>query len=91
MTSRGCRRSTATNPSARALSANPTEFFHIDIAEVQTVEGQLYLFVAIDRSGMFAIAQFVETVDKNTASEFLQRVVEEVPYQIHTILTANDI
>jgi hypothetical protein len=29
-------------------------YFHIDIAEVQTVEGKLYLFVAIDPASKFA-------------------------------------
>jgi hypothetical protein len=29
---------------------NPIGYFHIDIAEVQTAEGKLYLYVAIDRT-----------------------------------------
>ncbi len=33
-------------------------FFHIDIAEVQTVEGELYLFVGIDRTSKYALACF---------------------------------
>lgn len=32
----------------------PMGYFHIDIAEVQTVEGKLYLFVAIDPASKFA-------------------------------------
>jgi hypothetical protein len=35
-------------------------FFHIDIAEVRTAEGKLYLFVAIDRTSKFAFARLVE-------------------------------
>ena len=31
-------------------------YFHIDIAEVRTEEGKLYLFVAIDRTSKFAFA-----------------------------------
>lgn len=34
-------------------------FFHIDMAEVQTAEGKLYLFVAIDRTSKFAFARLV--------------------------------
>ncbi len=30
----------------------PIGYFHIDIAEVRTEEGKLYLFVAIDRIGL---------------------------------------
>jgi len=29
-------------------------YFHIDIAEVRTVEGKLYMFVGIDRTSKFA-------------------------------------
>ena len=31
----------------------PIGYFHIDIAEVQSAEGKLYLFVAIDRTSKF--------------------------------------
>lgn len=34
-------------------------FFHIDIAEVQTAEGKLYLLVAIDRTSKFACVRLV--------------------------------
>ena len=67
----------------------PIGYFHIDIAEVQTAEGKLYLFVGIDRTSKFAVAQLVAIVDRKTAWEFLERVLEAVPYQIHTILTDN--
>lgn len=32
----------------------PIDHFHVDIAEVQTEEGRLYLFVAIDRTSKFS-------------------------------------
>jgi transposase-like protein len=60
---------------------------HIDIAEVQTAEGKLYLFGAIERTAKFAVVQLVETADRKTAWEFLAHLLESVPYQIHTILT----
>lgn len=41
--------------------------FHINIAEVQTVEEKLYLFVGIDRTGKFAVAQLVDKADRKTA------------------------
>ena len=36
-------------PAKKKFKSYPIGFFHIDIAEVQTAEGKLYLFVAIDR------------------------------------------
>ena len=35
----------------------PIGYFHIDIAEVRTEEGKLYLFVAIDRTSKFVYAE----------------------------------
>jgi len=63
----------------------------IDIAELRTSEGKLYLFVAIDRTSKFAVAQVVEKADRKTAWEFLELLLEAVPYRIHTILTDNGI
>lgn len=51
-------------------------FFHIDIAELRTAEGKLYLFVAIDRTSKFAVAQLVEKADRKTAWEFLELLLE---------------
>jgi IS30 family transposase len=66
-------------------------FFHIDIAEVQTAEGKLYLFVAIDRTSKFAFVQLVDSATRVTASAFLVALIKAVPYKIHTILTDNGI
>jgi hypothetical protein len=66
-------------------------FFHIDIAEVQTADGKLYLFVGIGRTSKFAVTQLVDKADRRTAWEFLEHLLEAVPYRIHTILTDNGI
>jgi len=58
---------------------------------VQTAEGKRYLFVGIDRTSKFAVAQLVATADGKTAWEFLQHMLEAVPYQVHTVLTDNGI
>ncbi len=42
-------------------------FFHIDIAEVQTAEGKLFLFVGIDRTCKFAVTQLIDKADRKTA------------------------
>jgi len=38
-------------PKRQKVMRYPIGFFHIDIAEVQTAEGKLYLFASIDRTG----------------------------------------
>jgi transposase InsO family protein len=63
----------------------------MDIAEVQTAEGKLFLFVAIDRTSKYAVTQLVEKANRKTAWEFLEHLLEAVPYHIHTILTDNGI
>ena len=66
-------------------------YFHIDIAEVRTEEGKLFLFVAINRPSKFAVTQLVEKANRKTARDFLERLLEAVPYRIHTILSDNGI
>ena len=44
-------------PVRKKFKSYPIGYFHIDIAEVQTAEGKLYLFVAIDRTSKFVFAQ----------------------------------
>jgi hypothetical protein len=44
-------------PKKQRFKRYPIGFFHIDIAELRTAEGKLYLFVAIDRTSKFAVAQ----------------------------------
>lgn len=78
-------------PAKKKFKSYPIGYFHIDIAEVQTSEGKLYLFVAIDRTSKFAFAQLVEKADRVTASTFLVALIEAVPYEIHTVLTDNGI
>ena len=78
-------------PAKKKFKSYPIGYFHIDIAEVQTGEGKLHLFVAIDRTSKFAFAQLVERVNRVTASAFLVALIDAVPYKIHTVLTDNGI
>jgi transposase-like protein len=78
-------------PAKKAFKAYPLGFFHIDIAEVQTAQGKLFLFVAIDRTSKFAFAKLAEKANRVTASAFLTALIEAVPYKIHTVLTDNGI
>jgi transposase InsO family protein len=75
----------------RKFNSYPIGYFHIDIAEVQTAEGKLYLYVAIDRTSKFAFVQLVAKANRVTASAFLEALVATVPYKIHTVLTDNGI
>jgi len=74
-------------PKRQKFKRYPIGYFHIDIAEVRTEEGKLHLFVAIDRTSKFAVAQLVEKANRKTAWEFLEHLLESVPYKIHIILT----
>lgn len=56
-----------------------------DIAEVRTEGGKLHLFVAIDRTDKFTVAQLVEQANRKTAGEFLGLPLGAAPYRIHTI------
>src|SRR5277367_6028781 len=69
----------------------PIGYFHIDIAEVQTAEGKLYLYVAIDRTSKFAFVQLVRKTGRSSTSTFLVALIAAVPYKIHTVLTDNGI
>ncbi|KXU31517.1 hypothetical protein A0J57_17160 [Sphingobium sp. 22B] len=46
----------------------PIGYFHMDIAEVRTAGGKLYLFVAIDRTSKSAVTQLVDKADRRTVS-----------------------
>ena len=78
-------------PAKKACKRYPIGYFHIDIAEVRTAEGKLYLFIAIDRTSKFAFVQLVERANTKTATAFLDALVDAVPYLIHTVLTDNGI
>ena len=67
----------------------PIGYFHIDIAEVQSAEGKLYLFVAIDRTSKFTYVELHRQAKRRTAGDFLRHLVEAVPYKVNIILTDN--
>ena len=60
-------------PAKKKFKAYPIGYFHIDIAEVQTAEGKLYLFVAIDRTSKFAFVELHAEPNGRTAADFLRR------------------
>ena len=75
----------------RTFKTYPIGFFHVDIAEVQTAQGKLYLFVAVDRTSKFAVARLVDKANMQTARAFLEALVAAVPYGVEIVLTDNGI
>ena len=89
-----CGRSSSDTQSALAIVLEPMAdpgSIHIDIAEVQTVEGKLFFFLGIDRASKFVVTQLVKKADRKTAWEFLEHLLKAVPCRIHTIVTDNGI
>src|SRR4029077_4416355 len=78
-------------PVKKTFKVYPIGYLHLAIAEGQTAEGKLFLFVAIDRTSKFAYAQLHVKAGKMVAAQFLRDLIAVVPYAIHTILTDNGI
>ena len=85
-------------PAKKKFKAYPIGFFHIDIAEVRTEEGKLYLFVAIDRTSKFAFVPAGRRRHGSFRLHFSQRahpslneLIQAVPYKIRTVLTDNGV
>ena len=57
-------------PKRQRFKRYPIGFFHNDIAELQTADGKLYVFVAIDRTSKFAVARLVEKAGKMAAAQW---------------------
>jgi len=68
-------------PDKRKFKAYPIGYFHIDIAEVRTAEGRLYLFVAIDRTSKFAFTELHVKATTRVAADFLRALIQAVPYR----------
>jgi len=81
----------STSADKKKFKQYPIGYFHIDIAEVSTSEGKLYLYVAIDRTSKFAYAEVHKSQTKMIAAEFLRNLIKAVPYKIHKVLTDNGI
>ena len=76
-------------PRRKKIKSYPIGYLHFELAEVQTVEGKLHLFVAIDRTSKFAFARLCPKAGKMAAAEFLRDLIATIPYAIHTVLTDN--
>lgn len=63
----------------RKFKTYPIGNCHIDIAEVQTAEGKLRLFVTIDQTSKFAFIEFHKKAGKMIAAQFLRNLLDTVP------------
>jgi hypothetical protein len=82
---------TGNKPAKKTFKSYPIGYFHIDIAEVHTEEGRLYLLVAIDRTSKFAFVELHEKVTTEIAGDFLRALIKALPYKVHTVLTDHGI
>ena len=73
------------------FKAYPLGYLHVDFAEVQTEEDRQYLFVAIDRTSKLVFAELHPQATQAIAVDFLRRVLPQIPYKVHKILTDNGI
>ena len=78
-------------PKRQRFKRYPVGYFHVDIAEVQTAEGKLRLFVAVDRTSKFTFVELHQEGGKMIVAQFLRNLVAAVPYRIHTVPTDNGI
>ena len=76
----------STSANKKKFKQYPIGYFHIDIAEVRTAQGKLYLYVAIDRTSKFAYAELHKSQTKMIAAEFLRNLIKAVPYKIHKVM-----
>ena len=78
-------------PKRKKFKPYPTGYLHIDIAEVRTEDGKLYMFVAINCTSKFTYVELHPRMTKMIAAGFLRQTLKALPYKIHTILTDNGI
>ncbi len=64
-------------------------YVHVDITEIKIGKNKLYLFVAIDRVCKYGYVELHDNKTIKTSWEFLENLIADVPFKIHTILTDN--
>ena len=67
----------------------PIGYFHVDIVQVNTEEGRLYIYVAVARTSKFAYVELHYKAAREIAVQFMENLIKKVPFTIHTVLTDN--
>ena len=78
-------------PKTKRFAGHAIGYFDVEIPEVRTEEGKLYLFVAINRTSKSAPIRLEKEATPRSAADFLRSLVEAVAYQIDMLLTDNGI
>ena len=72
----------------RKFKAYPIGYFHIDIAEVRTAEGKLISSLSPSTGPRSSpLSNSARRSPGATPQSFLRRLIEAVPYKVHTVLT----
>jgi hypothetical protein len=70
-------------PKRQRFKRYPIGFFHVDIAEVQTAEGKLYLFVGIDRTSKSAVTglvdEYISEIWTSEPDRFIAGPIHQMP------------
>jgi hypothetical protein len=66
-------------PNRKKFEGYPIGYFHIDLAEVRTAEGKLYLFVAIDRTSSSPSLSWSNTLTCELPPPFLKHWLQPFP------------
>ena len=82
---------TGDRPRKQRFASYPVGYFHIDLAEVQTGEGKLRLFVAVDRTSRLAFVRLVGSAGKAEAARLPRGLIEAVPCRVHAVLADDDV
>ena len=78
-------------PPKKEFRDYPIGYLHVDFTGVKTEESKQYPFVAIDRPSNVAFAVLHPRAQRVVAAEFLRRVLAQLPYKVHTVLTDNGV
>jgi transposase-like protein len=64
---------------------------HVDSCELRSAEGEVHLFLAVDRVTKFTYVEVHDRADTMAGAAFLAGVVAAFPYRLHTVLTDNGV
>ena len=64
-------------------------YVHVDISQIRTEKGKLYLFVGIDRTTKYCYLKLYKDQTSKTASDFLKKLIKYMPNKMDIILTDN--
>jgi transposase InsO family protein len=77
------------NPEKKNFAETEMVFSPVDITEVYTEEGKLYLLVGIDRMSPYAYVDLFSRMCTEESTLFLKDSNQSIPDEIHPILTDN--